>query len=222
LGKIFLVVALTITGHRESALTFADVVGNLRRYDQTPFGGGAPAIFVAEPWDPSSEAIVEWSGAKGGVPLGRKPILFYLTTVEAALRVLGSEYDDLVTNGETEAMCRKLAHHVTEMNAQRVRHDVGIERTNSETVDREFSRIGPNHASSTKGFAVVFHPAGGLDYVAAAGVMRVDTELYVKPLRIAIYRQSRSLKELDSARANEILTDIVRAMAFLGHATEVV
>ena len=75
-----------------------------------------------------SEATVEWSGAKVGVPFGRKPILFYLTTVRAALRILGSEYDVLAANGETEAMCRKLAHHVTEMNAQWVRHDIEIER----------------------------------------------------------------------------------------------
>jgi hypothetical protein len=52
--------------------------------------------------------------------------------------------------------------------------------------------------------------------------MRVDTELFVKPLRIAIYRESRSLKELGGSRANEIITGVVRAMAFLGHATEVV
>jgi len=68
----------------------------------------------------------------------------------------------------------------------------------------------------------IFHPAGGLDYVKAGDVMRVDTELFVKPLRIAIYRESRSLKALDGSRADEIITDVVRAMAFLGHATEVV
>jgi hypothetical protein len=201
-------------------LTFAEIVGSLRQHDQTPVGAQAPAIFVADPWAPSSEATVEWSGAKGGVPLGRKPILFYLTTVKAALRIIGSEYDDRVANDETEAMCRKLAHHVAEMNAQRVRHD--IEPTNIDGLDQEFSRIGPNHASSTKGFTIIFHPAGGLDYVRAGDIMRVETELYVKPLRIAIYRESRSLKELDGSRANEIITDVVRAMAFLGHATEVV
>ena len=201
-------------------MTFAEVIGNLRQYDKASAGLQAPVIFVAGPWDPSSEAIVEWSDAKGGVPLGRRPILFYLTTVRAALRVLGSEYDDRVANGETEAMCRKLAHHVTEMNAQRVRHD--IEPTNIDGLGQEFSRIGPNHASSTTGFTIIFHPAGGLDYVRAGDVMRVDTELYVKPLSIAIYRESRSLKELEGSRANEIITDVVRAMAFLGHATEVV
>lgn len=201
-------------------MTFAEVIGNLRRYDEAPAGGQAPAIFVAGPWDPSSEAVVEWSEAKGGVPIGRRPILFYLTTVKAALRVLGSEYDDWVANGETEAMCRKLAYHVTEMNAQRVRHD--IEPTNIDALDQEFSRIGPNHASSTKGFTIIFHPAGRLDYVRAGDITRIDTELYVKPLRIAIYRESKSLKELDGSRANAIITDVVRAMAFLGHATEVV
>lgn len=61
-----------------------------------------------------------------------------------------------------------------------------------------------------------------MDYVKAGDVMRVDTELFVKPLRIAIYRESRSLKALDGSRADEIITDVVRAMAFLGHATEVV
>jgi hypothetical protein len=201
-------------------LTFAEIVGSLRQHDQTQVGGQAPAIFVADPWAPSSEATVEWSGVKGGVPLGRKPILLYLTTVKAALRIIRSEYDDRMRNGDTEAMCRKLAQHVTELNAQRVRHD--IEPTNIDGLDQEFSRIGPNQASSTKGFTIIFHPAGGLDYVTAGAITRVDTELYVKPLRIAIYRESRSLKELDGSRANEIITDVVRAMAFLGHATEVV
>jgi hypothetical protein len=89
-------------------------------------------------------------------------------------------------------------------------------------LDQEFSRIGPNHASSTKGFTIIFHPADGLEYIRAGDIKRIDTELYVKPLRIAIYRESRSLKELDGSCANEIITDVVRAMAFLGHATEVV
>jgi hypothetical protein len=169
-----------------------------------------------------SEATVEWSDAKGGVPFGRKPILFYLTTVKAALRILGSEYDALVAHGEVEAMCRKLAHHVTEMNGQRTRHDVDIAPKNIGDMRGEFSKIGPNQASSTMGFKVIFHPAGGVDYIDAAGIMRIDTELYVKPLRIAIYHESRSLKKLDGSRANEILTNIVRALGFLGHPTEIV
>jgi hypothetical protein len=202
-------------------LTFAEVVGSLRRYDEAPVDTQAPAIFVAEPWVPLSEATVEWSCAKGGVPVGRKPILFYLTTVKAALKILGPEYDALVASGEVEAMCRKLAHHVTEMNAQRVRHDVDVAPENIGDLAGEFSKIGPNQVSSTMGFKVIFHPAGGVDYMDVAGVTRLDTELYAKPLRIAIYRESRSLKMLDGSRANEILTNTVRALAFLGHPTEI-
>ena len=61
-----------------------------------------------------------------------------------------------------------------------------------------------------------------MDYVKAGDVMRVDTELFVKPLRIAIYRESRCLIGLDGSRKKEILANIVRAMAFLGRATELV
>jgi hypothetical protein len=203
-------------------LTFAEVVGNLHRYDEAPVGTQVPAICVAEPWAPLSEATVEWCDAKGGVPFGRKPILFYLTTVKAALGILGSQYDALAANGEAEAMCRKLAHHVTEMNAQRVRHDFDTAPKNIADTLGEFSKVGPNQASSTMGFKVIFHPAGGVNYMDAAGVTRIDTELYVKPLRIAIYRESRSLKRLDDSQANEILTNIVRALAFLGHSNEIV
>src|SRR5271154_5835139 len=154
-----LCLARHVRRHPENALTFAEIVGSLRQYDKAPLGAQSTAIFVAEPWAPSSEATVEWSSAKGGVPLGRKPILFYLTTVKAALRILGSEYDDLAAHGDVEAMCSKLAHHVTEMNAQRVRHDVDVAPQNIGEMSGEFAKIGPNQASSTKGFKVIFHPA---------------------------------------------------------------
>ncbi len=124
------------------------------------------------------------------MPFGSKPILFYLTTVKAALRILGSEYNALAASGDAEAMCRKLVHHITEMNAQRVRHDIDIALKNIADMRGEFSKVGPNQASSTMGFKVIFHPAGGVDYIDAAGVTRIDSELYVKPLRIAIYRES--------------------------------
>jgi hypothetical protein len=169
-----------------------------------------------------SEATVEWSGAKGGVPFGHKPILLYLTTVKAALRILGSQYDALAANGETEAMCRKLAHHVIEMNAQRVRHDIDLAPKNVADMPGEFSKVGPNQASSTMGFQIIFHPGGRVDYMDGGGVTRIDTELYVRPLRVAIYSESRSLKSLDGSRANEILANIVRALTFLGHPTEIV
>jgi hypothetical protein len=109
---------------RSRAVTFADIIENLRRYDEEPFGGQAPTIYVADPWAPSSDATVEWSGEKGGVPFRRKPVLFHLISVREALKFFGTEYDDLLAQGEVEGMCRKLATHITARNAARVRRDV--------------------------------------------------------------------------------------------------
>ena len=105
-------------------VTFADVIENLRRYDEEPFSGQAPTIYVADPWAPSSDAAIEWSGEKGGVPFGRKPVLFHLVTVREALEFFGTEYDELLSQGEVEGMCRKLATHISARNAARVRRDV--------------------------------------------------------------------------------------------------
>jgi hypothetical protein len=104
-------------------MTFAEAIENLRRYDEEPVDGQAPTIYVADPWAPSSEAVVQWSGTKGGVPLGHNPILFHLTTVRAALDFFGSEYDDQVVRGEAHSLCRKLATHIAARNAPRVPHD---------------------------------------------------------------------------------------------------
>jgi hypothetical protein len=104
-------------------LTFADAIQDLRHYDQEPLDGQVPTIYVAEPWAPTSEASIEWSGPKGGVPLGRKPILLHFTTVRGALKFFGPEYDELVAEGEAESMCRKIANHISQRNAQRVPHD---------------------------------------------------------------------------------------------------
>lgn len=61
-------------------MTFADVVVKLRQFDEPPVDGQAPAIFVAEPWNSFSEATVAWCGAKGGVPLKKKPVLSIYST----------------------------------------------------------------------------------------------------------------------------------------------
>ena len=102
-------------------MNFADIITNLRDYDEAPFNGQTPSIFVAEPWAPTSDALVEWSGEKGGVPPGRKPLLLYLMTVGEALQFFGADYDDRIGAGEVDAMCAKLSYHVTQRNAQRLR-----------------------------------------------------------------------------------------------------
>lgn len=85
----------------------------------------------------------------------------------------------------------------------------------------EFTKIGPNRVSSTRGFSVTFHPAGGVDYSDGRGTIRIDTELHVKPLCLHLYRQSRSLRTLPDSRVDEILTDVLRALEYLGHPTKI-
>ncbi len=75
--------------------------------------------------------------------------------------------------------------------------------------------------TSTKGFTVTFHPRGGVDYTDASGTIRVDTELHVKPLKLRLYRESSSLRKMASARADEILVNIKRALEYLGHPVEI-
>jgi hypothetical protein len=101
-------------------MTFGEIVAHLRDYDQTPFDGRAPSIFVADPWAATSDAVVEWSGEKGGVPWHRKPLLYYLVTVREALEFFGAEYDDRVARGDVDAMCAKLGYHVKQRNEQRL------------------------------------------------------------------------------------------------------
>jgi hypothetical protein len=102
-------------------MNFADIIANLRSHDEAPFNGQSPSIYVAAPWAATSDALVEWSGEKGGVPAGRKPLLLYLMTVGEALQFFGEDYDDQIASGEVDAMCAKLSHHVTQRNAQRLR-----------------------------------------------------------------------------------------------------
>jgi len=106
-------------------MTFADIIAHLRNYDEAPFDGRAPAIYVADPWSPTSEAVVEWSHEKGGIPWGRKPLLFYLITVREALQFFSADYDDRIAVGEVDAMCAKLSYHITQRNAQRVSRTKG-------------------------------------------------------------------------------------------------
>jgi hypothetical protein len=100
-------------------VTFAEIVAQLRSFDEEPLDGQAPAIYVADPWSPASEAVVEWSGEKGGLPFNRKPLLYYLITVREALAFFGPGYDAQVGSGEVDAMCAKLGYHTTQKNAQR-------------------------------------------------------------------------------------------------------
>ena len=72
-----------------------------------------PSIYVAEPWLPTSAAVVEWSLPKGGLPdAAAKPLLLHLISVQGALRALGDQYDALVRDGRVDEFCVLLVAHV--------------------------------------------------------------------------------------------------------------
>jgi hypothetical protein len=84
----------------------------------------------------------------------------------------------------------------------------------------EFQKVVSNSAKSDKGFTVTWRPSGGVDYSDADGTVRVDSELLVKPSRILVYPRSGGLKTMTEGRAEEVLTNVIRALEFLGHQVE--
>lgn len=86
----------------------------------------------------------------------------------------------------------------------------------------EFQSLSPNSARSVKDFTVAWRPAGGVDYSDANGTVRVDSELLVKPtLGILLYPQSGDLRGMTKTRGDEIVTNIRRALEYLGHRVEI-
>jgi hypothetical protein len=84
----------------------------------------------------------------------------------------------------------------------------------------EFQKVVSNSAKSDKGFTVTWRPSGGVDYSDANGTVRMDSELLLKPSRILVYPRSGGLKTMTDHRAEEVLSNVIRALEFLGHQVE--
>ena len=106
-------------------MTLTELLRDLRSYDEDPGAWEEPSIYVADPHSPESEAIVEWSPAKGGLPesAGRngRCLLYYLTSVRNALALLKPEYDNLRSAGRMEELCEILIKRVEDENPFRSR-----------------------------------------------------------------------------------------------------
>jgi hypothetical protein len=90
------------------------------------------------------------------------------------------------------------------------------------SVSTEFVQLAPGIARSNKGFTVVVHAEGGVDYSdPISGNIRVATELFHRPLRYGVYGNSKDLRSVTSSRADEILANVQRAMEFLGYPAEI-
>lgn len=87
-------------------------------------------------------------------------------------------------------------------------------------MNAEFQRLGQNSARSLRGFTVVWHPPGGVDYMDAGGTVRVDAEFLLNPPRILVYPRTGGLRAIPEGRAEEIVANVTRALDFLGHQVE--
>jgi hypothetical protein len=77
-----------------------------------------PTIYAAEPWLPSSEAIVAWGSLKGGLPAGAvEHRMVRLTEVEGAIALLKDHYFDFTAARRYDELCNLLIQLVVERNS---------------------------------------------------------------------------------------------------------
>jgi hypothetical protein len=80
----------------------------------------------------------------------------------------------------------------------------------------EFTRLGVNLATSSLGFTVQIVPPGRVVYRDASGEFVISTELFVKPLRLMLYRPKKEPERFDA-----VIPSVLRAIEFLGNRAEV-
>jgi hypothetical protein len=94
-------------------VTLAEIIRRLRSYDQAPVAWQEPTIYAAEPWRSETEALVELSLPKGGLPNAAAARgLVRLCEVRVALRVLGDRLHELSREDRTAELCEMLIEHV--------------------------------------------------------------------------------------------------------------
>jgi hypothetical protein len=84
----------------------------------------------------------------------------------------------------------------------------------------EFRKTAANTVVSSNGFTVQWIPHGGICYEDASGELRIDSELLVKPHRVLLYPQSASLRDMSKSRQKELLTNVRKALEYMGHQVE--
>ena len=77
-----------------------------------------PTIYAAEPWTPSSEALVIWGSLKGGLPVeAAKRRMVQLIEVGGAVELLHDRYFDLSVAGRYNELCNLLIQRVIQRNS---------------------------------------------------------------------------------------------------------
>src|SRR5262249_1416943 len=86
-------------------------------------------------------------------------------------------------------------------------------------MSEEFPNLGPNTVRSVKGFTVALDLLGGVKYSDATGTTNVDTDSLITPPKygVVLYTTSVGLANMPTARAEEIISNIMRAVEYLGY-----
>jgi hypothetical protein len=82
----------------------------------------------------------------------------------------------------------------------------------------EFQTVKPGTVISTRGFTVG-GTYGALEYEDPSGRLHIGTELLVRPPRLLVYRSG--LRETTRARQEEVLSNVKRALEYMGHQVEI-
>ena len=115
-------------------MTFAELMKGLLEYDEEPFEAQEPAIFLGSPFAPNSEAIVEWTPPKGGLPTAAaERRLYFLTSVREAVQLLEADYARLIAEDRTSDLCGLLVQRVEE----RLEHKTIGKRTSNNTLNTD-------------------------------------------------------------------------------------
>ena len=87
-------------------------------------------------------------------------------------------------------------------------------------MENAFVKTGPNMARSSEGFSVTFRPPACIYYTDSSGkTIYVGTEPYQRAHMI--FASSKDLQALPKAQVDEILNNILCAMAFLKQPAEI-
>jgi hypothetical protein len=77
-----------------------------------------PTIYAAEPWSPSSEALVAWSPMRGGLPPeAAERRMVRLIEVKGAIELLKDRYLDLTADRRYDELSALLVQRVIRRNA---------------------------------------------------------------------------------------------------------
>jgi hypothetical protein len=94
-------------------VTLRDIVAKLSSFPRHQEQESIPTIYVAEPWAPSSDALVEWGSLHGGLPAGAaNRLLVRFIEVGAAVAILKTSYSDLADADRYDDLCVMLVDRV--------------------------------------------------------------------------------------------------------------